>query len=114
MDMKIAIPVSGGKLASHFGHCEQFAFVEVDKEGGRVVATELLDPPPHAPGVMPRWAAEQGANLIIAGGMGMRAKELFEAAGVEVLVGAGPQTPAEIVDAYLAGTLQVGGNACDH
>lgn len=112
--MKIAIPVTEGKLAAHFGHCEKFAFVEVDKDAGQVLTTELLDPPPHAPGVMPRWVAEQGANLIIAGGMGMRAKELFEERGVDVLVGAPVTSSDELAAAYLAGTLQTGGNACDH
>ena len=30
--MTVAIPVSGGKLSPHFGHCEQFAlFAVADK-----------------------------------------------------------------------------------
>jgi predicted Fe-Mo cluster-binding NifX family protein len=112
--MKIAIPVSNGKLAAHFGHCNQFAFVEIDSENKSVVSTEMLTPPPHEPGVMPRWTAEQGANLIIAGGMGTRAKDMFEQRGVEVMVGAPSESPEDVVSAYLAGTLQIGGNVCDH
>ena len=26
--MRIAIPLSGGHISQHFGHCEQFLFVE--------------------------------------------------------------------------------------
>ena len=112
--MKIAIPISNGKLAAHFGHCNQFAFVEIDRENKSIISTEMLTPPPHEPGVMPRWTAEQGANLIIAGGMGTRAKDMFEQRGVEVMVGAPSESPENIVNAYLAGTLQIGGNVCDH
>ena len=28
--MKIAIPLAAGRLCMHFGHCEQFALVDVD------------------------------------------------------------------------------------
>ena len=112
--MKIAIPVVGGKLSAHFGHCEQFAFVEVDAENKTIVSTELLTPPQHEPGVLPRWTAEQGANLIIGGGMGTRAQDMFTQSGVKVMVGAPTDTPEAIVTAYLNGTLQTGSNACDH
>ena len=30
--MKYAVPVSGGVLSPHFGHCEQFALIDVDEE----------------------------------------------------------------------------------
>ena len=29
--MKIAIPLANGQLAMHFGHCEQFALIDVDE-----------------------------------------------------------------------------------
>ncbi len=111
--MKIALPVADGRLCMHFGHCEQFAVVEVD-ESKSVVSTTLTTPPPHEPGVLPRWLAEQGANVIIAGGMGMRAQNLFAQHGIEVVVGAPAGNPQEIVAAYLAGDLEVGQNVCDH
>jgi len=112
--MKIAIPVINGKLCAHFGHCEQFAMVEADKETGEIVKTEALAPPPHEPGVLPRWLHEQGANMIIAGGMGTRAQEIFIQHGVDVVVGAGEDTPEAVVKAYLQGTLNAGANVCDH
>ena len=75
--MKIAIPTAGGRLALHFGHCEQFALVEVDSESGAIVHTETLQAPPHEPGALPRYLHENGADVIIAGGMGRRAQMLF-------------------------------------
>jgi len=29
--MKYAVPVSSGMVATHFGHCEQFALIDVDE-----------------------------------------------------------------------------------
>jgi ATP-binding protein involved in chromosome partitioning len=111
---RIAIPVADGKLCMHFGHCQQFALVDIDPEAKAIKETRLLTPPPHEPGVFPKWLAEQGANLIIAGGMGSRAQSLFTEQGVAVLVGATPGSPEEVVKEYLAGTLQTGANICDH
>ncbi len=112
--MKIAIPVADGRLCMHFGHCEQFAIVDVDESSRAVTATRYLTPPPHEPGVLPRWLHEQGATVILAGGMGQRAQSLFAESGVQVVVGAPPVAVDKVVAAYLSGTLQVGPNACDH
>ncbi len=32
--MKITIPLAGGKLSQHFGHCDQFAKGELEATGG--------------------------------------------------------------------------------
>jgi len=112
--MKIAIPTADGRLCMHFGHCQQFALVEVDAAAGTIIGTTFLTPPAHEPGVLPRWLHEQGANVIIAGGMGRRAQDLFAASGIEVVVGAPGEKPEDIVSAYLAGTLEAGRNICDH
>ena len=112
--MKIAIPVAQGSLSMHFGHCEEFAIVEVDAEAKKVLNTDAVTPPAHAPGVLPAWLHEQGANVIIAGGMGRRAQNLFAENDITVVVGASGGTPEELVNAYLNGTLQPGDNLCDH
>jgi predicted Fe-Mo cluster-binding NifX family protein len=110
----IAVPVSGGRLCLHFGHCEWFAVFQVDSASKRIVDSRLLDPPVHQPGVLPRWLHDQGVNLVIAGGMGQRAQNIFAEHGIGVLVGA-PAEPAEgVVRDYLEGALQLGQNVCDH
>ena len=86
--MKIAIPIAEGKLSLHFGHCEQFALLEANEATGQVVGKTMLNPPPHEPGVLPRWLHEKGANVIIAGGMGQRAQSLFAENGIKVVIGA--------------------------
>ena len=112
--MRIAIPVANGQLSPHFGHCEQFALFDVDPDTRNVTKVELQTPPPHEPGILPRWLAEIGATTIIAGGMGMRAQQLFEQNGIKVVIGADGGNPRTIVDAYLSGNLVTGDNLCDH
>ncbi|RLB84332.1 MAG: chromosome partitioning protein ParA [Deltaproteobacteria bacterium] len=106
------IPVSDGKLSSHFGHCEQFAFVET--ENGRIMDKYEKTPPSRDPGVIPAWMYEQGADVVIAGGIGDRAEQLLREKGVEVISGAPMDAPELLVNQYLADTLISGNNICDH
>ena len=110
--MKFAIPLAEGKLTAHFGHCQEFALVEV--EGNAIKNKETLVPPPHEPGVLPKWLHDLGTNVIIAGGMGAKALDLFAQNDIKVIVGAAALTPEELVTQYLDNTLQTGGNVCDH
>jgi len=112
--MKFAIPTHGGKLCLHFGHCEVFTFIEVDEETKTIKNREEIVPPTHEPGILPPWAAKNGATVIIAGGMGMRAQQLFADQGIQVIVGADEGDPEKLVLAYLNGKLKTGVNACDH
>ena len=112
--IKIAVPLVEGKLCMHFGHCAAFALLDVDLEQRKITGRVDLTPPPHEPGVLPRWLAEQGAGMILAGGMGQRAQTLFTEQNIQVMVGLPSETPEALVAAYLAGTLQAGQNVCDH
>jgi ATP-binding protein involved in chromosome partitioning len=109
---KAAVPLAGGVLCNHFGHCEQFAILPV--LDGQIGDAELHTPPPHEPGVLPRWLGELGVNLIIAGGMGQRALGMFAEQGIRVITGAPNQEPVALVQNYLAGSLATGANVCDH
>jgi predicted Fe-Mo cluster-binding NifX family protein len=112
--MRIAIPVTDGKLSAHFGHCEQFAIIDVDSDSKNIKSQELVLPPAHEPGVLPRWLSGLHVELVITGGMGQRAQQLFNQNQIEVVVGAPVDTPENLVLAYLNKTLQGGENICDH
>jgi len=112
--MKIAIPVTGGSLSLHFGHCEQFVIVDVDPEKKAVSATATHTPPGHAPGVLPKWLSELGVNVVIASGMGQRAQQLFAQHNIEVAVGAAEAVPEKLALDYVSGRLERGANICDH
>jgi ATP-binding protein involved in chromosome partitioning len=107
-----AIPLAEGKLCSHFGHCEQFALIETEK--GKIRGKVMHTPPAHEPGVLPRWLHDLGARVIIAGGMGSRAQQLFVESGIEVVTGAPMDPPESLVNQYLARILVTGDNVCDH
>ncbi|MDD4190152.1 MAG: NifB/NifX family molybdenum-iron cluster-binding protein [Mangrovibacterium sp.] len=107
-----AIPLENGRLCQHFGHCQQFALIDV--ENGTVTNETLITPPPHEPGLLPAWLAEKGVTEVIAGGMGQRAVNLFNAQSIQVYVGAQPKSPKELVSDWLQQSLVTGTNACDH
>lgn len=113
MTRKIAVPVNEiGLLDAHFGHCKFFALLIV--EGDKIVAEDKIVPPPHEPGVLPRWLAEKSVTDIIAGGMGQKAIELFNQSGVNVFVGAPQLSAVELVEGHLQGTLSFTANYCNH
>ena len=112
--MRIAVPVSNGRLSTHFGHCEEFALVEVDEQTREISNVLKLQPPAHEPGVLPQWLGEQKADVIIAGGMGQRAQQLFARNNIKVVLGAVAQDPAQLAKDYLDDTLETGDNVCDH
>ena len=90
----IAIPSAEGRLHGHFGGCREFTFVQADPEQRKIISIRTVPPPAHAPGLFPRWLREQGANVIIVGGIGRRAMELFAQQGIEVRAGF-PDAPVE-------------------
>lgn len=108
----LAIPVSEGKLSPHFGHCEAFAFFET--ENGEIKNKVMRTPPPHEPGVLPTWLHEQGADVVIVGGMGERAQQMLRQNGIDVIIGAPVDSPESLVNQYLADKLVTGDNICDH
>jgi predicted Fe-Mo cluster-binding NifX family protein len=109
--MKFAIPLADGKLTAHFGHCKEFALIDV--EDNQIKSRTVMEPPPHEPGVLPKWLSDLEANIVIAGGMGQRALMLFDQAGIRVITGASVASPESLVVSYLENSLESGNNLCD-
>ena len=101
-------------MALHFGHASRFAIFTTDDDGREITAVDRVVPPPHEPGVLPAWLGRQGADVILAGGMGQRARELFEEQGIRVVTGVTAQDANEAVTTFLEGKLTSGENPCDH
>jgi len=112
MKKLFAVPTENGALCAHFGHCEKFAIVETEDQ--KIVSESYLTPPVHQPGVYPQFLAEHGVSVIISGGMGQRAQDLFAQNKIEVCVGVNADTPKKLVEQYLNSELQTGQNLCDH
>ena len=107
-----AIPTLNGQLCAHFGHCEKFALIETEDDA--VTGEKMVTPPNHQPGVYPRFLADLGVHVIIAGGIGQRAQQLFASHDIQVCTGVSGSAPVELVEQYLSGRLQTGANLCDH
>ena len=113
MSKKIAVPVDeNGILDGHFGHCKYFALLNV--EDTKIVNEERVTPPPHEPGVLPKWLAEQGVTDVLAGGMGHKAIQIFNYNNVNVFVGAPQIAAEELVQGYLEKTIEFTATYCDH
>lgn len=109
---KIAIPVKNGVLDTHFGHCSHFALIEVN--GKEIVSEELIAAPPHQPGMLPPFLANLGVTDVLAGGIGGRAIDIFNAHKVNVFVGAPAIEINELVRGFLNETIEFSANCCDH
>ena len=112
--MKYAVPVTGGTLSPHFGHCDQFALFDVDGQSKEIISREMVTSPEHQPGLLPVWLAEKGVTAVIAGGMGPMAVELFKQNNISVVLGAMESDPEKVVLDCLNGSLATGDNVCDH
>jgi len=111
--MKYAVPVTSGGVSSHFGHCEQFAIIDIDENSKKITKSQMVTPPPHEPGVFPAWLAQQGVNVIISGGMGARAQMLFQQNKISVVTGSMEINPEKAVLSHVSGSLEAGNNQCN-
>ncbi len=97
---KIAIPISEGRLFPSFGKATEFAIFHIQNQ--EIIKKEILHPPPHGPDVLPDWIHDLGVSVIIAGNIGSKAMENFEAKGTTVITGSSSVSPDELVKQHLS------------
>ena len=107
--MKVAVASEGQSVSGHFGHCESFTIYEV--EAGKVLSKENKPNPGHRPGYIPLFLKDLGANVIIAGGMGEMAQQLFNENGIAAFVGVQGLCD-EAVQRFVDGKLESTGSVC--
>lgn len=101
-------------IGAHFGRCPNYTLVTVDEQG-EVAEVESIDNPffrSHQPGAVPSFLQEKGASVVLSGGMGMRAVNLFNQYGIEVATGVSG-TCADALQDYLGGRVR-GSSPCSH
>ena len=94
----------------HFGRCPAFTFVDI--EDGKVVNKTVVDNPgalSHGRGDVPKFLHDQGANVIVSGGMGGRAIQFFEQFKIRVVLGANSSVD-DTIQTILEGKLKDGIN----
>lgn len=107
--MKIAVASEGKMVTEHFGHCE--GFIIFDADNGAIVQEEMVPNPGHRPGFLPNFLADRGVEVIISGGMGGGAIDIFNERDIEVIVGASGLAK-DAVERYLKGELVTTGSVC--
>lgn len=116
--MKIVFPFDGGKVSGHFGHCENFLFIEVERSSLQILGKEELPRPESEEGCgsLPKWLVEKKVNVVIGLGMGDGMRRNLEKAGINVVFCKTPQIPEVLAVAYAKGLLisDISGNTCDH
>jgi len=113
MNKKIAVPADeNGVLDSHFGHCRFFNIFEITDN--QITSQKNVVPPPHEPGVLPKWLVEKGVTDVIASGIGDRAVKILDHFEIKVHKGAPQQESAILVNSFLNQTLVLSENSCNH
>ena len=109
--MRVAIPVTDGKIPNHFGHCAAFLIAEV--ADGKVLKEALVPNPGHGPGgPPPAFVMAQGVDQVLAWGIPPHAHERLAAAGIKIQLGVTGE-PGAALRAFLAGALQLTSEALD-
>jgi predicted Fe-Mo cluster-binding NifX family protein len=107
--MKIAVASEGKMVTGHFGHCEGFAIFETENK--QITRSEFIPNPGHKPGFLPNFLNDKGVNVIISGGMGGGAVDIFNEKGIEVITGASGDAESA-VNSYLQVVLKSTGSIC--
>lgn len=107
--IKIAVASENGMVTEHFGHCLNFNIFEA--ENNQIVNSKSIANPGHKPGFLPNFLNDQGVNVIISGGMGAGAIDIFNEKGIEVIVGARGDAK-NAAQQYLEGILKSTGSVC--
>lgn len=107
--MRIAISTDEDFVSAHFGRCPHFTIVDI--ENSSVVNKEIVANPGHSPGFIPQFLHQKGVEVIIAGGMGMRATGFFDQFGIKTIVGVSGKID-EIIEQLLKGALKGGESLC--
>ncbi len=93
-------------VSPHFGRCPYYVLVDLDgREVSRVSAVENPYYGHHQPGQVPDFIHSQGADVMLAGGMGRRAIGFFQQYGIQAVTGASG-TVRHALEQYLGGVLQ--------
>lgn len=103
--MKIAIPLSNGRVAELSDDCDRFTIVDVDLTENRILDSRRAEPDAELLGRLAAWFAEQAVDLVIAVEVRPEMKTHLIESNIRIIVGAPNDSPHSVIKAYLAGDL---------
>jgi len=95
-------------FGQHFGHCDLYTLVDIENDEIKNVRT--LPSVPHQQGgcMAPvQYLADNGVQILLAGGMGMRPLMAFNQLNIDVFFAQGAATVGQAVQAFVDGQLKV-------
>lgn len=107
--MIIAVATEKGNVSGHFGYCEGFTLCKT--ENNAIMSSKLIANPGHKPGFLPNYLSDLDVKVIVAGGMGGKAVEIFNSKNIEVVTGATGEVELAVKQ-YLTGELKSTGSVC--
>ncbi len=110
--MKIAVTYDKGMIFQHFGKSEFFKIYTTDGNGD-IMSFEIVSTNGQGHGALADVLAEQGADILICGGIGDGAVNVLREKGIEVYGGNSGNADSVIVK-FLAGTLEKKAVSCNH
>jgi|AntRauTorckE6833_2_1112554.scaffolds.fasta_scaffold00423_11 predicted Fe-Mo cluster-binding NifX family protein len=111
MKKRIAVPTNQGQVAQHFGRCPEYTILEV--KDCEIINTEVIENPGHKPNFLPNYLSDLNVDIVLAGGMGQKAFNLFQQNNIEVVTGASGLVK-DSVNAYLNNELDTDNELCNH
>ena len=111
--MKIAMPTRQNQIDEHFGHCEYFTVMSVNRNANQILKEEIV-PSPAGCGCKSDIASvlkDQGVSLMLAGNMGDGAVRVLNLSGIRVIRGCGGDVK-DVARQWLEGRLQDNGQVC--
>ena len=100
--MKIAVPFEDGQIFQHFGRSAQFKFYEV--QDSKILSSEVVSTNGQGHGALVGFLVQQGADVVLCGGIGTGAQVALMQAGIQMFGGLSGAADAAVAD-YLAGKL---------
>ena len=110
--MKIAVAYENGMVFQHFGRSEAFKYYETD-EWGDIVAAEVKSTDGQGHGALAEILKDNGADVLICGGIGQGAQDALAENGIEVYAGNAGAADSVLL-AFLAGKIEKQAVQCDH
>lgn len=107
--MRAAISTDGSYVSPHFGRCPSFTLI--DLENGKMTNRTEVQNPGHTPGFIPQFLHEKGVGLIVSGGMGARAADLFRQYEIQFITGVEGKVD-EAIHKLEQGVLEGGESLC--
>lgn len=107
--MKVCIPTMGDKgldeqVGAHFGRVPTYTIVDVETGDVRVIKNNTTHM--GGTGYAPDLIQDKGADVMLCGGLGRKAIQMFQEMGIMVYVGATGKV-SDAIEMWKAGKLQV-------